>query len=94
MESVDKLPIVREGRWLYDKTIPVRVRILQSPETWGTGDYEDDETIAESHPIECYFVVYESAGSPGRFNNIVPNHMSIEEASRYVEKHFPGIEWL
>jgi len=56
MNTVDNLPVVREGIWLYDGEVPVRVRILDSPETWGTGDYEDDESIAENQPIPCFFL--------------------------------------
>ena len=94
MSTVDDLPVVKEGVWLYAETVPVRIQILSTPETWGTGDYEDDESIAENQRVPCYILAYESAGSPGRFNNVVPNLMSIPEALAYVEQRFPGIKWL
>jgi len=69
MSTIDSLPIIREGVWLYAKEVPVRLRILSSPKTWGTGDDEDDESVAENQSIPCYFLAYEMAGSPGDFRN-------------------------
>jgi hypothetical protein len=91
--AVDELPIVKEGTWLYSGTVPVRVRLLRSPETWGTGDNADEGVIAENQPTPCFFLAFESAGHPGNFNNLVPNLMSIEEALSYVDQRFPGIKW-
>ncbi len=93
MSHTDNLPIVREGVWLYADEVPVRVRILSSPETWGSGDYEDDDSISMNQPIPCFFLVYEMAGSPGNFCNTVCNLMSLESAIAYVERVFPGIRW-
>ena len=93
MNADEQLPVVREGVWLYAGETPVRVRVLISPETWGTGDYEDDENIAENQPIPCFFLTYESAGSPGRFPNNIANLMSLEAAIAFAEERFPGIEW-
>jgi hypothetical protein len=90
----DELPIVREVVWLYAGETPIRVRVLSSPETWGSGDNEDDEVTAESQPIPCFFLAYESAGSPGRFSNIAANLMSLEAATDSAEKRFPGIAWV
>ncbi len=93
MASLDQLPIVREGVWLYCQSVPVRIRVLASPEMWGTGDYEDEESVFENREIPCFFIVYESAGSPGRFNNVIPNIESIEAAYNLAETKFPGITW-
>jgi hypothetical protein len=90
----DELPVVREGVWLYDHETPVRVRVLSSPETLGTGNYENDEVIAENQPIPCFFLAFEGAGSPGRFPNIIANLMSLEAAIAFAEDRFPGIEWV
>jgi hypothetical protein len=43
MSITDEWPVVREGVWLYGSSSPVAVRVLLSAETWGTGDFEDDE---------------------------------------------------
>jgi len=88
----DELPVVREGLWLYAGETPVRIRVLSSPETWGTGDYEDDEVIAENQPIPCFFLAYEAAGSPGRFCNIIANLTSLEDAVGFAEERFPEIQ--
>jgi hypothetical protein len=93
MSLIEHLPIVLQGLFLYSGEVPVRVRILSSPETWGTGDYEDDESIAENQQIPCFFVAYEMAGSPGDFCNITPNFMSLESAVAFVEHRFPGVQW-
>ena len=94
MAEIDSLPIVREGIWLYAKAVPVRVRVLSSPETWGTGDYEDEPETADNQPIACLFLVYEAAGSPGAFCNVVPNLVTVEAAVALAEERFPGIKWL
>ena len=93
MTKIENLPIVRDGVWLYAKTVPVRVRVLSSPETWGTGDYEDEPETAENQSIACYFLAYETAGAPGVFCNVVPNLFTIEAAVALAEQRFPGIKW-
>jgi hypothetical protein len=94
MSVIDTLPIVREGVWLYANEIPVTVRILSSPETFGSGDEEYDDEVAENQPIPCFFLAYEMAGSPGKFCNVTVNLMSLGEAIAYVDERFPGIRWL
>jgi hypothetical protein len=89
----DEWPVVREGVWLCAGTSPVQVRVLRSKETWGTGDYEDDEVTRENQPVECFFLVYEMAGSPGNFCNLVPNLRSLGEAISHAGARFPGITW-
>lgn len=67
---------------------------LGSPETWGTGDYEDDESVAENQAIPCFFFAYEMAASPSNFLNIISSLMSLEAAIELAEERFPGIKWL
>lgn len=93
MAYLDELPIVREGIWLYCQSVPVCVRVLASPVTFGSGDYEDEEVVAENQPIPCFLIVYESAGSPGHFNNVLPNIESLEAAYKLVDERFSGIKW-
>ena len=69
MGNVDQLLVVREGTYLYAQSVPIQVRIVTSPETWGTGDYEDEDAIAENKSTPCFFVLYEMAGKPGEFCN-------------------------
>jgi len=56
MSMLEIMPILREGVWLYAGVSPVRVRMLGSSETWGSGDYVDEETIAENQSIPCFFI--------------------------------------
>ncbi len=93
MGRLDQLPVVREGVWLYSQSVPVRIRVIASPQTWGTGDYEDEDAVAENQEIPCFFIVYESAGSSCNFNNVIPNLESLEAAYQEAELKFPGIEW-
>ena len=93
MDHLDQLPIVREGVWLYNHSVLVRIRILASPETWGTGDYEDDGSVSKNQPSPCFFIVYESAGVPGNFNNIIPNIENLNTAYEMVEQKFPEVKW-
>jgi hypothetical protein len=93
MDALEKMPIVREGVWLYEQSVPISLRILSSPETWGSGDYEDEDLVAENQPIPCFFLAYDAAGTPGHFRNIVPNLTSLEAAVAYAEEKFTGIKW-
>lgn len=93
MERIENLPVVREGVWLYAARVPVRVRVVSSPLTWGTGDYEDEEHVARDQPVPCFLLVYEAAGSPGVFCNIVPNLPSLAEALAHAERIFPRLTW-
>ncbi|MGB4812827.1 MAG: hypothetical protein WBP13_10180 [Methylophilaceae bacterium] len=93
MIGIENWPIVREGVWLYDCSVKVTIHILLSNETWGSGDYEDDEIVRENQSIQCYFIAYESAGNSGVFNNLIPNFESLQSALEYAESNFSGIEW-
>ena len=93
MPVTDDWPILRKGTWLYAGITPVAVRVLLNSGTWGTGDYEDEESVREGEKVECYFLAYEMAGAPGNFCNLVPNLPSLEEALAYAEQKFPGIQW-
>ena len=94
MSFTDKMPIVREGIWHYAGTVPVAVRILNSPVTLGSGDWEDEVSLRESQETPCFFLAYEMAGAPGNFCNIVPNLENLESAVGLAEGMFPGIKWL
>lgn len=93
MPISDNWPVIRSGTWLYAGVSPVAVRVLLSPETWGTGDYEDKVDVRKGKARECYFLVYEMAGAPGNFCNLVPNLATLEEAVAHAEVQFPGIRW-
>lgn len=91
MPITDDWPIVKEGVWLNAGSVPVAVRVLLSAETWGSADYEDEESIRENRQEECYFLSYEMAATPGNFCNLVPNLMTLERAVSVAEDKFPGI---
>lgn len=55
--------VVREGSWLYDGTVPTRVRICRSPTWFGSGDHEDPPEEREDRDAECFYVEWEPAGS-------------------------------
>lgn len=93
MSTITDWPIALEGVWRYAGSVPVKVRILQSPSTWGTGDGEDSEHAAKDLPIPCFFLAYEAAGSPGDFCNLIPNLATLEEALAHAAEKFPNIEW-
>lgn len=93
MSVTDGWPIVRSGIWLYAGATPVGVRVLLSPETWGSGDHEDDERIRDGSNIECYCLAYEMAGAPGSFCNLVMNLATLADAMVCAESKFPGIQW-
>ena len=94
MSSFDDLPILAEAEWLYDGTVPIRIRVHSSPMYYGTGDYEDPSDIAEDRPGDFYILTYEMAGSPGHFCNAMQNLASIDEVLETVARKFPGARWL
>lgn len=89
----DTWPILRRGTWLYDGSVPIEVRVLESAEFWGSGDYEDDEEICENREEPCYFLAFEMVGAVGVFCNLVPNLITLEDAIAHAETKFPGIHW-
>jgi hypothetical protein len=91
---LERMTVVRRGTWLYAGVTPVEVRVFFSPETWGTGDYEDEEDVREDRPVPCYLIAYESAGEPGRFHNSISNLPTLAAALAYVEAKFPGLRWI
>jgi hypothetical protein len=93
MRITDTWPIVREGVWMYEGSVPVAIRVLRSSETWGSGDYEDEESIRENQQVQCFFLAYEMAGAPGNFCNLVPNLPTLEDAMAYAQQRMPGIQW-
>ena len=93
MANLEQLPVVRKGIYLYAQSVPIQVRIVASAETWGTGDYEDEDAVAENQDIPCFFVLYEMAGKPGEFPNVVPNLPTLEAAYEFCGEKFPNIQW-
>lgn len=93
MRNIYQLPVVREGTYLYAQSVPIQVRIVASPETWGTGDYQDADAIAENQDTPCFFVLYEMAGKPGEFSNVVPNLPTLAAAYEFCGEKFPNIQW-
>jgi hypothetical protein len=94
MSNFDDLPILAEGEWLYDGTVPVRLRVFASPMYYGTGDYEDPSDIAEDRPGNFYIIASDGAGTPGEGGMMIQNLGSIEEVLAAVEKNFPSARWL
>jgi|GEM_PF-1418795 len=94
MSSHDDLPILAEAEWLYDGSVPVRLRVHASPMYYGTGDYEDPTDIAEERPGNFYIISSDRAGAPGEVGTVIPNLASIEDVLATVAARFPGARWL
>lgn len=71
----------------------MEIRVLESTEYWGSGDIEDEEHVRDNRSELCYFLVYEMAGTPGNFCNLIPNISTIDAAIGHAEGKFPGIRW-
>ena len=85
MSITDEWPVVREGVWLYGSSSPVAVRVLLSAETWGTGDFEDDESVRENQPIHAlrfsFFVRHPSVFHPALFDTpLTTSILSVDKA--------------
>jgi len=86
---------IKQGVYLYDGKVPVRVILYETNFSSGSGDYEDPKEIREDKVGKFYGYKYESAGTPGVFNNggFGGCYKSEKEATKAVEKQFPSIIW-
>lgn len=93
MSITDNWPIVCSGTRPYAGVKPVGIRVLQSPETWGSGDHEDDESIRDGRNVGCYCLAYVKAGVPGDFCNLVMDFATLPDVLVYAQSKFPRIHW-
>lgn len=96
MADDDKVPplgpvgaTVRSGTWLYDGSVPARVRIRLHSVRYGSGDYQDALAIAEDQPVECFYVEWDASGG-GRTLAIGGPFETLEDAERYVAEQTGG----
>jgi hypothetical protein len=84
---------IAEGTWLYDGTVPTKVRVLQSDVAFGTGDYEDEPEYAEDRPGRCFYIQWEPAGG-GSGGSITGPFSTLDEAKAHVQKTAGSVQWL
>lgn len=79
------LPVVRRGTWLYDGVVAREVRILVSPQRYGTHDYEDVPEIADDRDQQTFVVEYQPLdlsevrfGGGGQFDSLAEAMQSAE----------------
>jgi hypothetical protein len=75
---------VRVGEWLYDRRIPLAVRLFKSDTLWGSGDEEDDPYIRDDRAIECYYLELQVAGDE-RFG-CRRAFLTLDEVERFGEE--------
>ena len=61
----DQFPTVRSGTWLYDGTVPCRIRIVRSPVFHGSGDEDDPPELREDREVESFYVLFSPPSGPG-----------------------------
>ena len=62
MENWETAPVVKKGTWLYADAVRLEVRIVRQDLWWGSGDHADPPEIRDSREVECFRVIYETAG--------------------------------
>ncbi|MEX0610561.1 MAG: hypothetical protein WD229_00460 [Pirellulales bacterium] len=89
-----EIPVVKIGTWRYDGITPCEIRIVRSNVLYGTGDYEDPPEVADDHEVECFYILYDAPGEPGRFPAGGGGFRRLEQAVAHVERTLPGpVAW-
>lgn len=55
-----QFPVIASGRWLYNGSKSLQVRVVLSPLWTGTGDEEDEPSICDDAEIPTYIVEFET----------------------------------
>lgn len=85
MTDSDAAEIVKRGRWLYDSSRSLEVRIVRQQCWYGTGDDEDPLELRDDRDVECFRVLFETAdGCEPHFAG-GGQHLTLEAAIRSVE---------
>ena len=87
-------PVIREGRWLYDGTGEVAVRIRQSDTRFGSGDHDDPPEVRDDHQVRCHYVDWDGAGT-NRSAFITGPFDSLREAEEFAVGQSRGtLSWI
>lgn len=83
----------RVGMWLYANELPMAVRIVRRDMRYGTGDYQDEASIAEDLAQETFYVLYQtSAGEPRWCGD--GSEPTLDAASELAERMLgPTLKW-
>jgi hypothetical protein len=81
--------VVREGRWKYDETVDVAVRIRESDTRFGSGDHEDPPEVREDRSERCYYVAWDGAGTD-RSSSVTGPFDTIDEAAAFAAQQCAG----
>lgn len=57
---------VKAGVWLYDGSVPSQVIVVHRDVRFGTGDYEDEDSVRGDVPGDTFEVLYAVAGDPNQ----------------------------
>ena len=85
--------VVRVGTWLYAGAVPTAVRITRSDVLNGTGDHEDPPELREDTDVECYYILFESPPSSGKYPAGGGAELTLEAAMNRAEKLVGRIDW-
>lgn len=57
---------VKAGVWLYDGSVPSQVIVVHRDVRFGTGDYEDEDSVRGDVPGDTFEVLYAVASDPNQ----------------------------
>jgi hypothetical protein len=87
--------VVKQGTWLYADEIVCGLRILRHGWYYGSGDYEDEESIREDREGEFYYIEYASPTNPTEYKAGGGGYESLKEATAAAILATHGtISWL
>ena len=92
MSNGGRVQTLREGTWLYDGSVPLRVRLVR--EDWDddftpAGDPEDEEEVYRF----AFYVQYEMAGADGWSGVAGQFHRTEEDALADASGLLPTLKW-
>jgi hypothetical protein len=85
MRHTEDWEVVKEGKWFYAGEVICDLRILKHGWYFGSGDYENEESIRENREGEFYYVEYGSITKSTKYEAGGSCFNSLEEAMKSVQ---------
>lgn len=94
MATLDELPSIRRGKWLYAGVTPCDVRIIRHDVLQGTGDVDDPPELAGACAVECFYIRYHTPAITPPWHD-GGAALSLKEAVFLAERKLgPVVNWV
>ncbi len=94
MNTVDELPVVKQGQWFFGGVTTCPVHIVRHHTLYGSHDPDDPPELAADRETECYYVRYHLPGSDDPWHD-GGTALTLREAMFMPERKLgPVVNWL